>query len=114
MAKKEYVIIKRSKMVEEIIDILKQEGFIDAYQKIEDKQSGKIKIYLKCTAQKESVLENLSRISTPGRRVYIKASEIKAVRGGVGVAVLSTNKGIMIDRVARAQGVGGEVICHIW
>lgn len=114
MAKKKTAIIKRSGIVEEIIKILAREGFIENFQIIEDKKQGKIKVYLKYTEDGLPVMENLQRVSKPGRREYIAAEDVKSVLGGVGIAIISTNKGAMTDEEARKQGLGGEVICKIW
>lgn len=113
-AKQKTVLIKRSKMLEDIIGIIKREGFIEDYQVIEDSQQGKIKIYFKVFEDGTFGMEDLKRISTPGRRHYISVKEIKAVRGGVGLAIMSTNKGLLTDKDAKAQGVGGEVVCQVW
>lgn len=111
---KKDVIIKRSSLIESLVDIAKKEGFIDNYQVIEDKQQGKIKVYLKYQDDGKPVLENLKKVSKPGRRVYIGADDVKSVLGGVGVAIYSTNKGVLTDKEARESNVGGELICEIW
>ncbi len=114
MAKKKDVIIKRSGIIEQIIEITKREGFIDNYAIIEDSKQNKIKIYLKYDDSGKPVMENLERISTPGRRMYISAEDVKSVMGGVGIAIYSTSKGLLTDKEAKDQGVGGELICKIW
>jgi small subunit ribosomal protein S8 len=114
MAKKKDVIIKRSGIIEQIIEITKREGFIDNYAIIEDSRQNKIKIYLKYDENGRPVMENLERISTPGRRMYISAEDVKSVMGGVGIAIYSTSKGLLTDKEAKEQGVGGELICKIW
>ncbi|HPS20244.1 MAG TPA: 30S ribosomal protein S8 [Candidatus Omnitrophota bacterium] len=108
-------VIKRSVMMEGIVAIMKREGFINNFKVIDDKKQGKIKVYLKDEDAKGTpVLEGVKKISTPGRREYQRKTMIKSIRGGVGVVILSTNKGLLTDKEAHEQGVGGEVICHIW
>jgi len=114
MSRKKTVTIKRSSMLEGIMDIIKKEGFIENYQVIEDTRQGKIKVYLKWTEDGTSVIENLKRISTPGLRKHVQAKDVKEVMGGVGISIISTSKGLLTDREAREQGVGGEVICQVW
>lgn len=114
MAEKKTVIIKRSGILEGIVDIIKREGFVDNYQVIEDKMQGKIKIYLKYLEDGTPVMEGLKRVSRPGLRKHVASKEIKSVMGGVGVSILSTNKGLLTDKEAKEQGIGGEMICEIW
>ena len=114
MVGKKTVIIKRSGILEGIVDIMKREGFIDDYQKIEDNQQGKLKIYLKYTDDGTPVMETLTRVSKPGRREHIPAKKVVPVRGGVGVAIYSTNKGLKTDKETREAGLGGELICRMW
>ncbi|MFH1877917.1 MAG: 30S ribosomal protein S8 [Candidatus Omnitrophota bacterium] len=114
MAGKQTVIIKRSGVVEGILGIIKRENFIENYKIIEDNKQGKIKVYLKYLKDGTPVMGNLKRVSTPGRREYVPVEKIKSVMGGVGISILSTNKGLLTDKDAREKGVGGEVICQIW
>ncbi|MBU0651246.1 MAG: 30S ribosomal protein S8 [Candidatus Omnitrophota bacterium] len=114
MVGKKDVIIKRSSIIEGIIDIAKKEGFIENYKVMEDDKQGKIKIYLKYTEDGTSVIEGLQRISKSGRREYQPAKKIKSVMGGVGIAIISTSKGLLTDKEAREKQVGGEIICKIW
>jgi len=113
-AKQKSVVIKRSKMLEDMVGIIKREGFIEDFQVIEDNQQGKLKIYFKVFEDGTLAMEDLKRMSTPGRRQYIPVKNIKSVKGGVGFAIMSTDKGLLTDKDAKAQGVGGEVICQIW
>jgi small subunit ribosomal protein S8 len=113
-AGKKTVIIKRSGMLEKIMEIIKKEGFIENYKAMEDNKQGQIKIYLKYLDGGEPVMENLKRISKPGLRQYVPAKKVKSVRGGVGVAIFSTSKGLLTDKEAREQDIGGELICEIW
>lgn len=110
----ERVDIPGSKVKRAIADILAQEGFIADYQWIEDGKQGVIRIFLKYGPGKRRVIQGLKRISRPGRRIYARKDQIPRVLGGLGVAVLSTSRGIMSDKQARAQGIGGEVLCYIW
>ena len=114
MAKKKEVIIKRSGIIEGIMDIAKKEGFIENYAIIEDNKQGQIKVYFKCFEDGTPTIEGLKKMSTPGRRQYVPAKDVKSVMGGVGISILSTSKGLLTDKEAREQGVGGEVICQIW
>ena len=114
MAKKKSVIIRRSKFIENVLVIIKREGFIDDYKVIEDNQQGKIKVYLKWLDDGTPFMEQLKKISTPGRRDYVSAKNVKEVMGGVGIAILSTSKGLLTDKEAKEAGVGGEVICQVW
>ncbi|HEY8495888.1 MAG TPA: 30S ribosomal protein S8 [Limnochordales bacterium] len=110
----ESVDIPASNLKKELARILKQEGFIRDYRVIDDGKQGVVRIYLKYGANKQRVISGLKRISKPGRRVYARRDEIPRVLGGLGVAVLSTSRGIMTDKEARKLGVGGEVICYVW
>ena len=114
MVGKKDVIVKKSGTLEGIIEIVKREGFIDNYKVIDDNKQGKIKVYLKYDESGKPVMESLKRISTSGRREYVPSKKVKSVMGGVGIAILSTSKGLMTDKEAREQGVGGEVLCQIW
>lgn len=110
----ETVEMPASKMKKAIAEILKQEGFIRDAEYIEDSKQGIIRIFLKYGPSNERVITGLKRISKPGLRVYAKSQEIPKVLGGLGIAILSTSKGIMTDKDARTAKSGGEVICYIW
>lgn len=114
MAKKTEVEIPSSKVKQWIAGILKEEGYIKDHEVIPDTKQGIIKIYLKYDDQAESMIANLQRVSKPSRRVYVAKDEIPSVLNGMGIAILSTSKGVMTDRAARQAGVGGEVICYVW
>ncbi len=103
-----------SKVKKEIAEILKGEGFIRDYEYIEDNKQGVIRIFLKYSSNNERVITGLKRISKPGLRVYAKASELPRVLGGLGIALVSTSKGVMTDKDARSQQVGGEVLAYVW
>ena len=108
------VLVPTSKLKVNIADILKNEGYINGYT-IEDSETGSmIKIELKYGAKKERVITGLKRISKPGLRVYAKKEEIPTVLNGLGIAIISTSKGLMVDREARKQNLGGEVLAYIW
>lgn len=110
----EKVEIPASRVKREIAEIFKAEGFVKDVEYIEDGKQGVIRMYLKYGPNREKVISGLKRISKPGLRVYAKKDEIPRVLGGLGVAVISTSKGIMTDKTARKEGLGGEVVCYIW
>ena len=108
------VEIPASKTKKGLAEILKEEGFIKDVEYIEDGKQGVIRVYLKYGANREKVINGLKRISKPGLRVYAGKDELPKVLGGLGIAVISTSKGLMIDKKARKEGLGGEVICYVW
>ena len=110
----ETVDIPSSNLKKSIAEILNEEGYIKGYQIIDDGKQGIIKITLKYGANKEKVLSGLKRISKPGLRVYASRDELPKVLKGLGIAIISTSKGIMTDKKARALNVGGEVLAFIW
>ena len=111
-----YVEVKvpASNIKKEIARILKEEGFINDYKIDSDNAQGTIILTLKYTDKKESVITGLKRISKPGLRVYAKSDEIPQVLNGLGIAIISTSKGIMTDKQARKENIGGEVLAYIW
>lgn len=111
--KAEKVDIPISKMKLEIAKILKEEGFIRAYKILKDRRQGILRVIPKYV-DNASVISGLKRISKPGRRVYVGSDEIPKVMGGLGVAILTTSRGVMSDKNCRRDSVGGEVICHVW
>lgn len=108
------VDIPSSRMKREIARILKESGFVHNYAYIDDNRQGYLRLYLKYSSDEESVIQGLKRESRPGLRKYVGKDEIPRILNGLGVAILSTSKGIVTDRTARREGVGGEVICSIW
>jgi small subunit ribosomal protein S8 len=110
----EQVEIPGSKLKLEIVKILEQEKFVRGYQFIKDDKQGVIRVYLKYGQRREPVLTNLKRVSKPGLRVYAPASRIPRVLNGMGIAILSTSRGVIPDREARRQRVGGEVLAYVW
>ncbi|MBN2287546.1 MAG: 30S ribosomal protein S8 [Tissierellales bacterium] len=113
-AKHELVNIPASRIKKELAAVLLSEGYIKGYDVIDDGKQGIIRVEMKYTADKERVITGIKRISKPGLRVYVKNDEIPKVLGGLGIAILSTSKGIQTGKSAKIQGVGGEVICYVW
>jgi small subunit ribosomal protein S8 len=103
-----------SKIKEEVVKILKDEGYIANYRVIDEKPASILRVYLLYGPDKSSVLRRLERVSTPGRRVYVDKDSIPRVISGLGVAVLSTSQGVMTDRECRKRGIGGEVLLRAW
>jgi small subunit ribosomal protein S8 len=108
------LVAPRSKIKLAIVRILKQEGFLESYIEIEDGKQGMIKIFPRYDQANRSTLRGLKRISKPSRRLYVGKTDIPRVRNGLGVAILTTPRGVLTDRQAREAGVGGEVLCYIW
>lgn len=103
-----------SKIKQAIAKVLKEEGFIKDFEYVADDKQGVIRVNLKYGPNREKVITGLKRISKPGLRVYAKSDEIPRVLRGLGIAIISTPKGIMADKQARREGIGGEVICYVW
>ena len=103
-----------SKMTKEIYTILTNEGYIEGFEVIKDGAAEKLVLNLKYGAKKERVITGLKRISKPGLRVYVKANEVPKVLNGLGIAIVSTSKGIMTDKEARKENLGGEILAYIW
>ena len=114
IARHDAVTIPASNMKKAIAKILLDEGYIKSVDFVDDGLQGQIKIVLKYVQGRESVIKGLKRISKPGLRVYAKSEEIPKVLGGLGIAIVSTSKGVMTDKEARNAGVGGEVLAYIW
>ena len=113
-AKHDSVDIPASKIKKELAQILLNEGFIKGFDVIDDGKQGIIRVDIKYGRQNEKVISGIKRISKPGLRVYVKSTEVPRVLGGLGIAIISTSSGIMTDKEARKQTVGGEVICYVW
>lgn len=113
-ARHETVDIPSSKMKKAIAEILLEEGYIKSFQLIDDGTQGVIRVTLKYLPGKEKAIQGLRRVSKPGLRVYAGADELPQVLRGLGIAIISTSKGIMTDKKARAQHVGGEVLAFVW
>jgi small subunit ribosomal protein S8 len=114
MVYKETVEIPSSKLKKSLSEILKREGYIKDFEFVEDGKQGIIRLYLKYGAGRERTITDIKRISKPGLRVYAQKDEIPRVLGGLGIAIISTSNGIVTDKEARKEGVGGEVICYVW
>ena len=114
IARHDTVTLPASNMKKAIAKILLGEGYIKSVDYIDDGVQGQIKIVLKYVENKQSVINGLKRISTPGLRVYARTDELPKVLGGLGIAIVSTSKGVMTDKEARKAGVGGEVLAYIW
>ena len=113
-AKPESVDVPASNLKKAIAKILLDEGYIKSYEIVEDGTQGIIRIQLKYLAGKEKVISGLRRVSKPGLRVYAGADELPRVLKGLGIAIISTSKGVMTDKAARANHVGGEVLAFVW
>lgn len=112
-AKHETVDIPASNMKKSVVKILLEEGYIKSIEEVSDEKQGVIRVVLKYS-NKQNVITGIKRISKPGLRVYAGKDEIPKVLGGLGIAIISTSKGIMTDKKARAEGVGGEVLAFVW
>lgn len=110
----EKVEIPGSKIKQAIAGILKEEGFIKDFDVVEDSKQGVLRLSLKYGPNREKIITGIKRISKPGLRVYAKSDQIPRVLGGLGIAIVSTSKGIMSDKQARRNGLGGEVIAYVW
>ncbi len=108
------VEVPASNIKKAIAHILAEEGFVKGYTVVNNGVQGVIKIELKYTNNNEKAISGLKRISKPGLRVYANKDEVPKVLGGLGIAILSTSKGVMTDKQARKEGIGGEVLCYIW
>lgn len=108
------VEIPASRIKKSIAGILLEEGYINGFEVIEDDKQGVIKIEMKYGPAGEKVINGIKKISKPGLKVYAKACDVPRVLGGLGIAIISTSKGVVSDKEARKLGVGGEVICYVW
>ena len=113
-AKHESVDVPASNMKKAIADILKEEGYIASYQIVEDGKQGIIRITLKYGRGKQRVIQGLRRVSKPGLRIYSNCEDMPKVMNGLGIAIVSTSKGVMTDKKARELNVGGEVLAFVW
>jgi len=113
-ARHKKVDVPSSKLKIEIAKVLLNEKYVNNFKTIDDRKQGVLRIYLKYDAQNKSVIAAIERVSTPGRRIYVDRGKIPRVLGGMGTALISTSRGVMTDKEARTQGVGGEVLCFIW
>lgn len=113
-AKKEKVTVPSSKMTLRMTEILKEEGFIENFKLNQEGIKKSIRIQLKYLGKKRPAIQSLLRVSKPGIRYYVGSEEIPKVLGGLGISIISTSKGILSDRKARSQNVGGELLCKVW
>jgi small subunit ribosomal protein S8 len=113
-AGKKWVDIPGSKMKRELARILADEKFIDKFRYIEDAKQGEIRVFLRYDFDEKPMIRGIKRISTPGLRKYSRATDLPRVLNGLGIAIISTSSGVMTDRDARKNGVGGEIICYVW
>ena len=111
---KKIVTITHSGLKEDILKILKEEGYIDDMEIVAKQSRNVLMATLRYREQKKPAIEGIQRVSRPGRRVYAGKKTVPSVRNGFGVAILSTSRGVMTDKTAREQGVGGEVLCEVW
>ena len=114
MAKLEKVDIPSSNLKLEIARVLKDEGYIKNFKLLKDRKQGIVRVYMKYSPEDSRVISGLKRVSRPGNRVYVGADEIPRVMGGLGIAIISTSRGVVADRESRKLNIGGEVICYIW
>jgi len=108
------VDVPATKLKTEIARVLLRERYINNFKVIEDSRQGVLRLYLKYTADDQSVISGIKRVSTPGRRQYVKHDSIPRILGGLGTAIVSTSRGLMTDREAREAGLGGEFVAQIW
>ncbi|WP_242393452.1 30S ribosomal protein S8 [Anaeromyxobacter oryzisoli] len=113
-ARHEKVLVPRSRLKVRIAEVLREEGFIKDFVVHEDGVQGAITVILKYSADREPAISDIKRVSKPGLRRYVATDSIPRVLNGMGIAILSTSKGVMVDREARKQKVGGELICTVW
>ena len=113
-AEHEKVDIPASRLKVRVAEILKDEGFIKNFRVLEDTKQGTLRVYLKYGAGNEKMISGLVRVSTPGRRIYVTHDRIPSILGGMGVTLLSTSKGVVTDRDARKQKMGGEILAYVW
>jgi small subunit ribosomal protein S8 len=114
LAKHDRLDVPRSKLKLEVVKLLKEEGFIKNFREIEDPPAGKLRIFLRYSAEGMPAISHLRKISKPGRRVYRKADAIPPVRNGLGIGIISTSQGLLTDAQARERRVGGELLCEVW
>jgi small subunit ribosomal protein S8 len=108
------VDVPGSKIKVEVADILKNEGFIQDFKFIKDNKQGILRLFLKYGKSRSDVILGIKRISKPSRRVYLRAKDVKPVLNGMGISILSTSAGLMTDKKARKENIGGEILCNVW
>lgn len=110
----DHLEVSGSKLKLEVVKILQREGFVKGYEIIRDPKQDRIKVFLKYGAKREPIITNLKRVSKPGLRVYAGKANMPRVLRGLGIAIVTTSRGVMTDREARRLGIGGEVLCYVW
>jgi small subunit ribosomal protein S8 len=113
-ARHDNVVLPKSKLIVQLVRILEREGFLGEVKELADKVAPQLQVQLRYTDRQTSVITDLKRVSKPGLRIYAKADKLPRVWSGLGIAVISTSRGIMTDRDARKAGIGGEVLCYVW
>ncbi len=113
-ARHDYVDVPASQLKRAIAQILKEQGFIRDFERVRESKYPTLRLYLRYTGKREPVITGLRRVSKPGQRIYRKAADMPRVVGGMGIAIVSTPKGVMTERQARRNNVGGEVLCYVW
>jgi small subunit ribosomal protein S8 len=113
-ARKTKVLIPSSNLKVRIADVLKEEGFISGYSREEDSKQGVLTVELKYDQDNRNAIEGIRRISRPGQRAYRRHDQLLRVRSGLGISIVSTSRGVMTDRNARKQNLGGELLCEVW
>ncbi len=116
LSRKDSVDVPASNLKEEVARILVEEGYVRDFKRMEDKKQGILRLVLKYSGANNTspAISGITRISAPGRRVYVGSDEIPRVLDGLGIAILSTSKGVLTDKASRQQSVGGEVLCYVW
>lgn len=114
LAKHDRLDVPASRLKLEVVKLLKDEGFIKNFREVEDTPVGKIRVFLRYSAEGVPAISHLEKISKPGRRVYRKSEELKPVRNGLGIGIVSTSQGLLTDVQARERRVGGELLCEVW
>ncbi len=114
MINKNYVLVPYSKFKEEILKVLKEEGFIRDYEISEEDKKRSLKVSLRYYSETKKAITEIKKISTPGSRVYVDKKRIPEIKGGAGIAVLSTSKGVLSSKKAKEQSLGGELLFHVW
>lgn len=108
------VDVPASRIKSEIANLLLRENYLQSVKRIDDKKQGLLRIYLRYDSEEKSIISGLTRVSKPGRRIYVNRHEVPRVQGGIGTAIVSTSQGILTDKEARQRGLGGELVCMVW
>jgi len=114
MINRNYVLVPHSKFKQEILKVLKEEGFIKDYETTEEGKKRYLKVFLKYYSETSKAITEIKKISKPGSRIYVDRNQIPEIKSGAGIAVLSTSRGVLSNKKAREQGVGGELLFQVW